>query len=102
MSTFNKNVKFKQWDCVLRKGKYPNGRVALYLEDAETFERIAKCTVNIEYPIEENQTFIKDYEENEGMLKALLDAGAITQPVGTLNVKYGTHDITFPIVEIVE
>lgn len=98
-----KKVKFKEWDCILRQGKYQNGNIALYLEDAETFERIAVCSVNLDkFPLADNEVFIKDYSENEGMLEALLDAGAVKEKAGAVSVDYGTHKITFPCVEVVQ
>lgn len=94
-------IKFKQWDCVLKKGKYGNGRMALYLEDAGTFERIAVCSVNLEgFPLKENEAFIKNYSENEGMLDALVKSGAVKETNGAVGIDYGTHSITFPIVEV--
>lgn len=96
-------VRFKQWDCVLRRGTYANGRIALYLEDAETFENIAKCTVNIDgVPLKDDEAFIKDYSENEGMLDALLDSGAVEETGDFVRVNYGSHDVVFHVVRVKE
>ena len=71
-------VKFKEWDCVAVPRFYDNGRHAILLVDAEDKEPIAKSTVNIpEATLGEHQVIIKDYSENEGMVRALIDAGII-------------------------
>lgn len=76
-------VKFKEWDCLVRKQQYAaTGGVALELIDAEDFEPIAMATVCVpDVPIHEDQVFIKDYSENEGILQALIDAGVVSQPL---------------------
>lgn len=86
-----KTVKFKQWNCNVKEGEYSNERIALWLEEIETGEYIAKATVNV---IEDNtspdEVIIKDYSENEGMYESLLKAGIITEAhrfVYTGNVK---------------
>ena len=46
-------VRFKQWDCIVRKREYGNGRPALELVDAEDGSPIAKATVNLpDVPLE--------------------------------------------------
>lgn len=71
-------IKFKQWTCSGIWKKYSNGRPALELIDALTGEPIAKGTVNLpDAECPDGHTFIKDYSENEGMLKALVDAGIV-------------------------
>jgi hypothetical protein len=73
-----KTVRFRDWDCVVEKRNYGNGRPALVLNDANDGEQIAVATVNLdEMPGSPNHVFIKDYSENEGMLKALTDAGVV-------------------------
>lgn len=75
-------VRFKQWDCIVQKRQYGNGRVALQLVDAEDGSPIVTATVNLpDIPAGPNQVFIKDYAENEGMLAALLAAGVV-KPTG--------------------
>ena len=73
------NVKFKHWNCEIRVFHYNNGRTALQLVDAETSEPIATATVNVpDAYLAENEVLIKDYSENKGMLKVLVDAGIVT------------------------
>lgn len=69
---------FKQWLCAIDKRTYANGRVALQLIDAEDGCPIATATVNLpDEQVAPDETFIKDYSENAGMLEALLKAGII-------------------------
>lgn len=72
-------IRFKHWDCLLRRDKYLVGdRICLQLVDANNGELIATATVNLpETPLEDGEVFIKDYSENEGMLDALVEAGVV-------------------------
>lgn len=78
-----KKVRFKQWNCVVIKSKYmDNDRIALVLKEEETGEPVATASVNVvDYYFKqqdgENQTFIKNYSENEGILEALIEAGIV-------------------------
>ena len=73
-----KPIRFMQWDCVIEKSRYGNGRTALILNDARRGEQVAVATVNLpDVPAGPNDVFIKNYSENEGMLKALAEAGVV-------------------------
>ena len=74
----SKRVMFLGYECKLQFGKYGNGRTAIELVDAHNGEPIATATLNMpRVPLAENQVFIKDYSENEGMLAALEAAGVV-------------------------
>lgn len=76
-----KIVRFKDWDCYLQLGQYSNGRVAIQLTQIETHEPVAVATLNLPgVNLEDNETLVKDYSENEGMLKTLMDAGIVSEP----------------------
>lgn len=91
-------IKFKQWNCIPKMGKYPhNKQPFIILLDSKTAERIAVATVclaNVE--LAKNETAIKDYSENEGMLKAVVDAG-IVKDTGR---REKTGHVYVPIVEM--
>lgn len=81
-------VQFKNWTCNVGVARYSNGRLALQLTSAvEDLEDdlylgtpIATATINL--PNDEqadNEVFIKDYSENEGMYDALFDAGYVSE-----------------------
>jgi Domain of unknown function (DUF4313) len=75
-STAMNKVKFLGHVCDVEVTTYRNGRTALILNDARTGEEVTVATVNIpEIPVTPGETFIKDYSENEGVLKALEEAG---------------------------
>jgi hypothetical protein len=75
-----KTVHFRQWDCVIEKLKYGNGRPAIILNDGRTGEQVAVATVNLpNVEAGRNEVFIKNYSENEGMLDALQAAGVVRE-----------------------
>lgn len=57
-----------------------NNRKAITLYEKETGEPFAVATVNIP-GLEEDEVAIKDYSENEGVLKMLFMAGYISEPL---------------------
>lgn len=77
-----KEVNFKGWQCEVLLKEYYNKNKAIVLIDKYDKQLIATATVNIpEIQLEPDEVIIKDYSENEGMLKVLVDAG-IVQPTG--------------------
>jgi len=86
-----KKIKFRHWTCDLKKAYYGNGRPALQLLDSTDGSLVTIATVNLpEMDLAEDEVFIKDYSENAGMYRTLLDAGVIaplTEEVQTGFVK---------------
>lgn len=71
-------VKYRGWNCDVLMSEYmDNGAPALVLQDADDFEPVATATVNICKTPPEGHVFIKDYAENQGLLKALVDGGIV-------------------------
>ena len=71
-------VKFRKWNCIVALAYYNNDRKAISLYDEDDFEPIATATVNmVNEPCEDDEVFIKNYSENEGMTDALIDAEII-------------------------
>lgn len=68
-------------NCVAKFGTYRDGNLAIVIEDENTFERIAVATVNVGMP----GVFIKDYSENEGMLKQLVKKGLVKEIGSTIS-----------------
>ena len=94
-----KKMKFNGFEGVVVKASYHNDRsLALLLMEEDNLHGypIATITVNMGVPdLPENWQYVKDYSENTGMLKALQDAGLVT------NV-HGYHQSGFiesPLVE---
>ena len=69
-------VHFLNRDCALVCARYPNGRVAIKLvSDAAP---VATATVNVpSCPLGEREVLIKNYDENKGVLDALIEAGVV-------------------------
>lgn len=81
MTTNGQVFHFKHWPVVARPGYYDNGRKAIQLVHAEDGSPVAKATVNIpDAPLEEDEVHIKTWSENEGMTKAMVEAGYIDEP----------------------
>lgn len=82
------NVRFMEIDCEPVFTRYQNNQVAIQLvvahaEGNQPFSPgmpVAKATVSIPFPMQENEVAIKDYSENEGILDALINAGVVHPP----------------------
>ena len=71
-------VKFKNWNCTAIGTFYGNYRKAIKLIDDIDGEMVAVATVNLpEHDIPDNCVFIKNYSENETMVKSMMEAGII-------------------------
>lgn len=80
MKTYQANLKYFQGECNLSFGKYENGRLALSLVDPEDGLPIARVSVNIpDQPLCDDEIFVKDYSENEGM-EEFLKSNGIASP----------------------
>ena len=77
-----------------------NNRVGLQLVEVHPTGGdpvVAIATVNIpEIPLESDEVIIKDYSENEGMLKALLTAGIVAEPHRFV----GSGFVTMPVCRL--
>ncbi len=94
MTTITVQIRGVQEEVQLSPGHYENGRKSLTLIDPMNFIPHSKATVNVdenEYPVKAEELLIKDYSENVGMLKSLVDADIIedtgrTVPTGFVTV----------------
>lgn len=91
-----KKVKYKEWDCLLQRGNYENGRVALCLI-ADNGEPISTCTVNLpDESLDAGEVLIKDYSENEGMVEFLVKEGVVERTDRELRSGY----ISIPVCKL--
>jgi len=74
-------IKFRRYTCAVCRAVYGNGQTALWLEDVNSGARIAVATVALDVPLPKDRVLIKNWEENEGILQALTDAGIVV-PTG--------------------
>ena len=91
------SVNFLGIDCRIVKQKYPgNDQIALQLitNEGHPVATATSCLVN--YPFGSDQTAIKNYSENQGILEVLLSAGII-QDTG-ISVQSGY--CLYPIVKV--
>lgn len=77
-----KRVKYAGHNCVIKKGKYSNENLALILMREEDDEEIAVVTINGQDILPPNQSYVKDYSENKGMLEAITNAGLVKKILG--------------------
>jgi len=90
-------IRFKEWDCLLKFSQYSNGRPAIELIGEFDFSPIAKATINLpDIDLKKDEVCIKDYSENEGMLKTLINSGIVSVPIAF--VKSGF--VKIPIVKL--
>lgn len=69
-----------------------HGNIAIQLLDAENTP-FAMATVNVEFALPAGVVCIKDYSENMGVMQALIDAGVIGKPTGSVSVGYAVGHI---------
>lgn len=84
LKAFEKELEYQGVKVKLLLGKYiyPENN-ALFMETLDE-EPHCTCSINLETdtPIDDDLIFIKDYSENEGMTKFLLENGIISEIVG--------------------
>lgn len=88
----------KYSEVVIQVKQYSNGRPAIVLLDFEDGSPYAVATVNLpELNLEDNQTFVKSYSENAGMLDFLVKNN-IVKYTG----KQASNDfVTVDVVEVI-
>lgn len=67
--------------CFGKALEYQDGTLAIQIFEKKTLEPIATASVNLGVNLEEGLVFIKDYNENEGVLDALLSAGIVEEVI---------------------
>lgn len=77
------NVQFMSWDCLVIRSSYnDNDRLALQLVDATDGSPVARATINLPHVhLNDDEVIIKDYSENSGMLRALVDGKIVSEPL---------------------
>jgi len=75
-------VNFLGHECLIRLHHYRiNDRLALQLVDRRTRQSITFATVNFpDLDLKPGEVFIKDYAENEGLVRTLCEANVIEPP----------------------
>ena len=91
-------VKFRDWKCEVWRSEYiHNNRPALVLLEVGTGEPILTATSNlVDEECGSNQTFIKDFAENSGILEVLIAAG-IAKDTGVRKI---SGYCSYPLVDV--
>lgn len=88
---------FDGWLCNLEIGKYvDSGNTYIALIEVGDGSPVALATVDFGEKLAENQAYIKQYSENEGMLDALSKAGLINRILGYKKSGY----VQIPLCEL--
>jgi len=92
-------IKFKHYTGHLKYGFYGNGRTAIELIDSTDGDVIAVASVNlVDEELKDDEIAIKDYAENTGMLKALIDAEVVSEPIRLITKGY----VEIPICKLLK
>jgi hypothetical protein len=84
-------ARFRHYDVEVAYGQYGNGRLAVTLLDAHDAGPVLTATVNLpEQPLEADEVYIKDWSENEGMLKFLQEHGIVVPTIKEVPTGYVT------------
>lgn len=89
-------TKFTTYKCKVSYSKYiRNQRISITLVDYDDDYPIAVATVNIPEDLDYNEVAIKNWSENEGILKTLINAGIIDNPHRQVDVGFVKADICY-------
>lgn len=92
MSKEKPEVTFLKTKCIVKKEKYTsNGRICLDLYSKADGDLFACATTNLFLPLKDDEVFIKNYSENEGIREALQLGGIIGPPLNFINPDVSIH-----------
>ena len=101
------HVEFAGYKCHAAVNKFVGGALAIQLYDIEDNSPVARATFNPEEPVPKGHVAVKVWSENEGMDKALIDAGIIEEnPVTYVRLPYGNkapiHKLTDEVIQLMK
>jgi hypothetical protein len=82
----------------IKMSKYSNGQHRMEFIDSEDGLPVLVASSSIDESLESDQIAIKDYSENEGVLKFLMEEGIISSPLKYFNSGF----VRIPICKINE
>lgn len=97
-------VVFNNNSLIVKQAKFPNGQTCLVLaEHSSPNVMYMKASIAIagEY-VGANQTIIKDFSENEGILNALIEAGIVEDTGVTIPTGFCEGHVVNILVELKE
>ena len=99
METLALKTPHAEYDVIIQRKRYSNGRLALEIIDVEDGCPVMMATVNIpEANLKPDEVIIKNYSENEGMLDFLLRNGIVEKPHRYENSGF----VRVPVCKIIE
>jgi hypothetical protein len=82
------------WDVYVDTGYYSNGRLAVSLLETDTHEPVMVATVNLpDADLAEDEVAIKNWSENEGVLRFLIDNDLVHPPHRKINTGFVQAEI---------
>jgi hypothetical protein len=99
MNLIKSKMKYNGWNCNLELTSYARNNQSAILLTSDEGLPIAKATTCIDYNFQEGETAIKDWSENEGMLKALISNGIVADTGKRAECGFTTAAIVQLIVE---
>ena len=94
---YNLKTQYAEYNVLIKKKKYSNGRTVLELIDSMDGAPVMVATVNVpEVSLGPTEVIIKNYSENEGVLEFLQEHGI----VGEVKREVGIGFVSCPIVDL--
>ncbi len=90
MRTIHLKTKWTDEEVEMHIGQFQNGQIAIHFTslgnapDSFLGESIARATVALDEVIPEGHVAVKDWSENEGMLRSLIENGVVGESVSTI------------------
>jgi predicted GNAT family acetyltransferase len=91
-----KKMKYREWDCEVKKGMYMNKNTVLRLYDETDGGVVGNVTVNLGNELPVDQAFIDDHDESKGTVDALMKAGIVKEIIGHRKSGF----VTFPLCSL--
>lgn len=93
-------MKYKNYNVFIQTGVYENKRIAIQIMDADDYCPIATATVNVDnVSMKVDETAIKNYSENEGMLEWLKQNEIVQEVVRYTKIHWVLMEDNISIVD---
>ena len=89
---------YGEYEIDIKMSKYTNGQHRMEFIDSKDGFSVLVSSVAIDESLESDQIAIKDYSENEGVLKFLMEKGIVSSPLKYFNSGF----VSIPICKINE
>lgn len=83
-----KNTNGDVFNGRIKKTRYANNKRTNLELYSDLEGPIANITVNIDKPLDKDHAFIKDYSENQGIMRQMINQGVLSEPIGYVRSGY--------------